>query len=636
MSVTILIVEDENIVAKDIRRTLQSLGYEVPEAVATGEAALERAEQLRPDLVLMDIVLRGEMDGIQAAEIIRQRWETPVIYLTAHADPATLRRAKITEPFGYVLKPFEERDLHTTIEMALYKHAMEQKLRENQRWLYVTLNSIGDAVVATDIEGRTVFINPVAQRLTGWSAADAVGRPIADIFQIINEHSREAVESPVTKVLREGLTLGLANHTLLIARDGSERPIDDSGAPIQDAQGQILGAVLVFRDITERRELERALAQQAADLAEADRRKNEFLAMLSHELRNPLAAVCSALELVRCGAGEEDRKMAHDIMERQTQHMVRMVHDLLDVSRVVRGRIELRKEPVDLASAVGHAIEESQGLIQGRRHQLNVALPAETLWVEADRVRLAQMIANLLDNAAKYTADGGQIGLTARADGPMAEIRVRDNGVGISQEMLPRVFDLFAQADRSLDRSQGGLGVGLAVVRTLADMQGGTVEAHSAGLGQGSEFVLRLPLSAVPASSHGPSWQPSPVDPRRILVVDDNQGAAQVLQKLLTRTWGHEVLIAHDGTTALQLAKTFRPDLVLLDIGLPGMNGYEVARHLRHQPETTRAMLVALSGYSQEESGDGQAETNFDTYLVKPASLTSLEPLFNLARRNDA
>ncbi|HEY5313207.1 MAG TPA: response regulator [Pirellulales bacterium] len=632
MTIKILVVEDENIVAKDIRRTLQGLGYEVPETVATGEEALERAERLRPDLVLMDIALRGAMDGIEAADRIRKRWETPVIYLTAHADPGTLRRAKITEPFGYVLKPFEERDLHTTIEMALYKHSMEKQLRESQRWLYVTLNSIGDAVIATDLEGRTVFINPVAQQLTGWNATEAVGRPMAEIFRIVNEYSREPVENPVTKVLRDGVIVGLANHTLLIARDGRERAIDDSGAPIQDAHGQILGAVLVFRDITERRQLERTLTQQAADLAEADRRKNEFLAMLSHELRNPLAAVCGALELVRSGLGEEDCRMAHDIMERQTQHMVRMVHDLLDVSRVARGHIELRKEPVDLATAVQHAIEESQRLIQSRGHQLTVSLPAEPMWIEADRVRLAQMIANLLDNAAKYTAEGGQIWLTAQANGVLAEVRVRDNGIGISPEMLPRVFDLFSQADCSLDRSQGGLGVGLAVVRTLAEMQGGAVEAHSTGLGQGSEFILRLPLSATPASNVEQCWKPSRVDPRRILVVDDNKGAAEVLQMLLTRTWGHEVRVAHDGTTALQLAKTFRPDLVLLDIGLPGMNGYEVARHLRRQPETTQATLVALSGYSQDESRGPAAETHFDTYLVKPASLTSLEPLFHLAR----
>jgi two-component system CheB/CheR fusion protein len=456
---------------------------------------------------------------------------------------------------------------------------------------------------------------------------------MADVFRIINEYSREPVENPVTKVLRDGVTVGLANHTLLIARDGTERPIDDSGAPIQDAQGQILGAVLVFRDIAERRRLERTLVQQAADLAEADRRKNEFLAMLSHELRNPLAAVCSALELVRCGLGQDDFQMAHEIMERQTQHMVRLVHDLLDVSRVVRGHIELRKEPVELAAAMQHAIEEAQRLIRDRGHQLTLSLPAEPMWVEADRVRLAQMIANLLDNAAKYTVPGGQIWLTAEPSGDMAEVRVRDNGVGISPEMLPRVFDLFSQADCSLDRSQGGLGVGLAVVRTLAEMQAGTVEARSAGLGQGSEFVLRIPLSTTHPSKDDQRWKPAAVDPRRILVVDDNRGAAQVLQMLLTRTWGHQVLVAHDGMTALQMAKTFRPDLVLLDIGLPGMNGYEVARHLRHQPETTKAMLVALSGYSQEESPGEAGETNFDTYLVKPASLTSLEPLFTQARR---
>ncbi|HEX4148188.1 MAG TPA: ATP-binding protein, partial [Pirellulales bacterium] len=506
MTVKILVVEDENIVAKDIRRTLLNLGYDVPEPVASGEAALEQVEQLRPAAVLMDIVLRGAMDGVEAAEIIRRRWSTPVIYLTAHADPATLQRAKITEPFGYVLKPFEERDLHTTIEMALYKHDMERKLVESQRWLYVTLNSIGDAVIATDTRGHLVFINRVAQQLTGWNAEDAIGRPMHEVFQIINEYSGQPVENPVTKVLRDGITVGLANHTLLIARDGSQRPIDDSGAPIQDEHGDVLGAVLVFRDITERRQLEKALERQTADMAEADRRKDEFLAMLSHELRNPLAAVCSALELVRAGVGPDEVQIAHEIMERQTQHMVRLVHDLLDASRVMRGHIELRQEPVELRSAVQHAIEESQRLIRERGHQLTVALPAEPIWLEADSVRLAQIFANLLDNAAKYTAHGGQICLNAAPSGEQVEIRVRDNGMGMAPEMLPRVFDLFSQADQSLDRSQGGLGVGLAVVRTLVEMHGGTVVARSAGLGQGSEFLLRLPRSPDSRKQHPVQW----------------------------------------------------------------------------------------------------------------------------------
>ncbi|MDP2799885.1 MAG: response regulator, partial [Deltaproteobacteria bacterium] len=261
----ILVVEDEGIVAEDIRRSLQNLGYTVSAVVSSGQEAVKKAEEYKPDLVLMDIVLKGEIDGIEAANQIRLCFNIPVVYLTAYADERTMDRAKVTEPFGYIVKPFEDRELRMTIEMALYKHKTENKLREREEWLSTTLGSIGDAVIATDAHGHIRFMNPVAESLTGWKEGDAAGKSLTEVFNIIHEETRKLVESPVTKVLRKGVVVGLANHTLLVARDGAEIPIDDSGAPSRDAKGDIIGIVLVFRDIRERRKAER-------DLQESERR----------------------------------------------------------------------------------------------------------------------------------------------------------------------------------------------------------------------------------------------------------------------------------------------------------------------------------------------------------------------------
>ncbi|MBW2020734.1 MAG: PAS domain S-box protein, partial [Deltaproteobacteria bacterium] len=257
----ILVVEDKGIVAEDIQRSLQALGYGVSGVASSGEEAIKKAEETRPDLVLMDIMLQGELNGIEAADQIRSRFNIPIIYLTAYADDKTLERAKITEPFGYIIKPFEDRELHTTVEMALYKHEMETKLKEREEWLFTTLASIGDAVIATGTTGSVTFMNAVAQSLTGWKQEDAEGKPLKEVFHIINEKTRKLVEDPVTKVLREGVIVGLANHTVLIAKDGTETPIDDSGAPVRDDKGNIMGVVLVFRDITERRKAEEALRE---------------------------------------------------------------------------------------------------------------------------------------------------------------------------------------------------------------------------------------------------------------------------------------------------------------------------------------------------------------------------------------
>jgi signal transduction histidine kinase/CheY-like chemotaxis protein len=390
------------------------------------------------------------------------------------------------------------------------------------------------------------------------------------------------------------------------------------------------GVVCYFIDISERMRMSSELRQYAAELSESDRRKNEFLAMLAHELRNPLAPIRNSLQVLRLTEGNgKDIQAASDMIEWQVGQMVRLVDDLLDVSRVSRGKIELRVGRIELASALHHTIEAAQSHYANMERELTVTLPVQPIYLIADPTRLAQVVGNLLNNACKFTDKGGQTWLTIEREGEQAVIRVRDNGIGIAADQLHRIFEMFVQIDTSLERSQSGLGIGLTLVKTLAEMHDGTVAVHSAGLGQGSEFVVRLPIS-VAAS------QPSPPEPtgsepaikpaRRILVVDDNQNAATWLARLLQVT-GNETHTAYDGVEAVEAALTFRPDVVLLDIGLPKLNGYEAARKIREQPWGKRMVLVALTGWGQEDDRQKSREAGFNGHMVKPVDHAELMKL---------
>jgi PAS domain S-box-containing protein len=372
-------------------------------------------------------------------------------------------------------------------------------------------------------------------------------------------------------------------------------------------------------------------------LRDADRRKDEFLAMLAHELRNPLAPIRSSLQILKMpGLDAATVERTQGMMERQVQHLVRLVDDLLDVSRVMRGKITLHRERVELATIVARAVETAQPLIEAQGHELIIGLPDESLPLEGDPVRLAQVVGNLLTNAAKYTEPKGSIWLTAQREGGEAVLRVRDTGIGIAPDMLPRIFDLFVQVDHAATRSQGGLGIGLTLVKKLVAMHGGTVEARSAGLKKGSEFVVRLPLST--------RRQEPPSDDRlrqcdlpsglRLLVVDDNQDAADSLA-LLLRLQGHEVRVAHGGPAALEVLKSYRPEMIFLDIGMPGMDGCEVARRLRQTPGLETVVLVALTGWGQQEDRRRTAEAGFDHHLVKPPEPQALENLLIGRKRRD-
>jgi PAS domain S-box-containing protein len=365
------------------------------------------------------------------------------------------------------------------------------------------------------------------------------------------------------------------------------------------------------------------------ELRDSDRRKDEFLATLAHELRNPLAPIRNALQILKMPRVDpETIERSREMMERQVHHLVRLVDDLLDVSRVMRGKIELRKERVEVASVFARAVETVQPLVDSRGHQLSVQLPTDSLIIDVDPVRLGQVVGNLLTNAAKYMEPNGHIWLTAEQVDGVAVLRVRDNGIGIAKEMLPRIFELFVQVDHASTKAQGGLGIGLTLVKNLVEMHNGTVEAYSEGLGRGSEFVIRLPIPTQQlevdqpkADSSGDRIHPSGY---RLLVVDDNQDAAMTLAMLL-KLQGHEVQVAHSGPAAIEMTQTFSPDLVFLDIGMPGMDGYEVARRLRQQPSTEKVVLTALTGWGQKEDRRRTTEAGFDHHLVKPPDPKALE-----------
>ena len=384
---------------------------------------------------------------------------------------------------------------------------------------------------------------------------------------------------------------------------------------------------IIFNDITVRRQAELQTLEQAKVLAELDRRKDEFLAMLGHELRNPLAPIASAVRLLRLQKNETPmQRQACAIIERQVGQLNHLVDDLLEVSRITTGRVQLRREQVAVSDIVERAVETAQPLITQNRHQLTVQLPAQPVWLHADAARLEQVVVNLLTNAAKYTDEGGCIELGVQQDGPDAVLRVRDTGIGIAPDLLPHVFDLFTQAERSLDRSQGGLGIGLCLVQRLVDLHGGTVTAHSVQ-GQGSEFVVRLPALLTWVSPPAPLLA-APMGPFekhcRVLVVDDNVDAAQTLAMLLEFS-GYEVRMAHDGLSAVEAALAWRPDAALLDIGLPGLSGYGVARRIRLEATLQGMVLIALTGYGQETDRQLSREAGFDHHLAKPADFDVLE-----------
>lgn len=492
-------------------------------------------------------------------------------------------------------------------------------LRLSEQRLATTIASIGDAVIATDASGKIERMNPVAEQLTGWTVQEALGQPLESVFRIINERTRQSVESPLVKVLRDGEPVALENHTLLIAKDGVERPIEDSGAPIRASDGSVAGVVLVFKDASERFGAERALQ-------EADRKKDEFLATLAHELRNPMAPIRNAVRLLGPDMPAAAQAQARDILERQSTQMAHLLDDLLDVSRISRGVIELRREVIDLRQIVQDVLAAQRSVLDRLHHEISVRLGEEPLTVVADPTRMHQVIGNLVQNAAKYTDPGGRIEVAAYLRGNSVVLCVSDTGVGLAQDSLARVFDIFVQIPAS-DRGRAGLGIGLAVVKHIVGLHDGTVEVDSAGLGQGSRFTVTLPRATGSASPLSrPADRPAPAVGRNsptVLLVDDHPDIVESLS-LVLRASGFSVHTAEDGVVATQVAEALRPDLMIVDLGMPRMDGYEFARWLRQQPWGLHRRLIAVTGWGQTEDRHRTREAGFDDHVVKPVDPDAL------------
>jgi PAS domain S-box-containing protein len=481
-----------------------------------------------------------------------------------------------------------------------------------------------DAIFILDGDsGKITDANPYITKLLGYSHAEFLGK---ELWEIGLFRDIEASRLAYRELKRTGYIR--YEHLPLHTKDGRKVEVEFV-SNVYDVSGETVIQCNI-RDITERSRLERQTQEQAVALADINRRKDEFLAMLSHELRNPLSSILNAVYLLRLQRDEDlIQQQARNIIERQVGHLARLVDDLLEISRITVGSIQLRQERLDLRGIVDRAVETVRPVIDRRKHELLVTLPPEPVWLIADPTRLEQVIGNLLNNAVKYTDEGGRIWLTLEQESE-AVLRVRDAGIGIAPELLPHIFDLFTQADRASDRSQGGLGIGLTLVEKLVGMHGGTVTAFSAGLGLGSEFTIRLPL-AVPQfkpSLAAPIAEASEVisRPSRVLVVDDNLDAAESMATWLQLA-GHDVQTAYGGPAALEAAVAFRPTIVLLDIGLPGMDGHEVARLLRQTPGLDNAWLIALTGYGRKADIQLSEDAGFDHHLVKPADPQKLRAL---------
>jgi hypothetical protein len=532
----ILIVEDENIVAFNIQKRLEELGYTVVAVIPSGEAAIQKVAENYPDLVLMDIKLKGRVDGIEAAEQIRSQFPIPVVYLTAYTDEETLNRAKLTEPYGYILKPFEARDLGTTIEVALYKHQIEQQLREREHWLATTLKSIGDAVIATDSQGLVTFMNPVAEALTRWKQEEVLGNDVTQVFHAINETTREIVENPVKLALEQGVTVGLSNHTLLITKDGSEIPIDDCAAPIKNDAGSILGAVLVFYDVTEQQQakallqktnkelevrvedsiaqLRQANEQLRAEIAQRKRLENELRAALekerelnelksrivatvSHEYRTPLTTILSSVDILEHYDSRltPDKKKKHfQRIQTSIQYLTKLVNDMLFVNQAEAGNLEFNPAPLDVEKLTSELVTEFHNQADNQ-HSIVFEYQGACTNAVLDKKLLGVILTNLLSNSVKYSRQNSQIRLELIGSPNQVVFRISDQGIGIPPAEQSQLFNPFFRGSNI--GVTPGVGLGLVIVKECVDLHGGEISVDSE-VGRGTTFTVILPLPQQP------------------------------------------------------------------------------------------------------------------------------------------
>jgi PAS domain S-box-containing protein len=616
----ILIADGDEAKRSAVAHTLREAGYTTTEA-ATGADALRQAPAAA--LVVCGVRL-PDIDGFEVCRQLKASPPTasiPVLQLSiAFASPDSQVQGLDTGADAFLTDLSEPAVFLATVRSLLRLRRAEADRRASEEQFRALVESVRDyAIFRIDPEGRVTTWNTGVRRVLGFDEAEFVGMDSRGVFP---PEDRSALV-PEREMAQAALTGSASNDRWMVKRDGTRFFATGTTSAVRDEGGQLLGFTKVMRDQTDQKRAEEALQQ-------ADRRKDEFLAMLGHELRNPLAPIRNALFLMKLRGSKDpaDVERLRAMMDRQISHIARLVDDLLDVSRITRGKIEIRTEAVDVRQTVTDAVEAVRPFVDERQLALDVSVPPDPVWVQADPVRLEQVFANLLHNAAKYTEPGGRVSIAAELeDRGHVVIRVTDTGIGIRPELIDRIFDMFTQGDRVSGRLKEGLGLGLTLVRSLVEMHGGQVSASSPGPGRGSEFRVRLPLAG--ARAEGAAGPPTgPGRPLRVLVVDDNKDAADSLQMVLEQQGGHTVCVAYDGPAAVHAVNDFLPDVALLDIGLPkGVDGYEVARRLRALPGLERLPVVALTGYGRPEDRRRSGEAGFTAHLVKPVDPTELREL---------
>jgi signal transduction histidine kinase/DNA-binding response OmpR family regulator len=636
--------------------------------VRSGAEALREVLQREFAVILLDVNM-PDIDGFETATLIRRykrSAHTPIIFITAYADEPQTTRGYSLGAVDYILSPVVPEVLRSKVRVFVELHALQRRIAQQADERVALAASAAALQVAEESTRRSACLSDLSHALSGLLDVRVglhrlLGRVVPELAAqatvvLFDEQRRPqrvvrrtSGELPAVDV--EPATLSEAERARLTA--AVEAPADDAFV-LRDGE-RPLGVLLtagatplgraVLDEVATRAAIAFATAQLYQDLQEeiaerrraearleeANRRKDEFLAMLSHELRNPLAPIANAVEVIRRIGGHDSKlRWATDITDRQVRQLTRLVDELLDVARISQGKIVLQKTPLDLSALIQQSVELQRPQLAARQQSLTQALPSQPVWVQGDAARLQQVINNLLSNAIKYTHEGGNLHIALAVEQGRAVITVRDNGIGIEAELLPRVFDLFEQGARTLDRNQGGLGVGLTLVQRLVRLHGGHVEAFSAGPARGAEFRVYLPcLQAVedlPAPDHAPAGDAAPR--RRILLVEDNVDVADTTALMLTMS-GHTVRVTRDGLQALSTAAEFAPEIVLLDIGLPLLDGYEVARRLRALPALQRARIVALTGYGQPADRQRGREAGFDEHVLKPVDPAVLAALID-------
>nr|WP_277988843.1 response regulator [Ramlibacter ginsenosidimutans] len=643
------------------RTILDELGQNIVSA-RSGQEALKYILEMEFAVILLDVNM-PDIDGLETASLIRnykKSAQTPIVFITAYVDELQARRGYALGAVDYIPSPVVPEVLRSKVRVFVELFRMNRQLQKQAAQREELARSEAARAAAEEAIQRADFLAEASRTLSRSLNLDDTTAAVLDLcVPVLAERAILGIPDKEGGVRRldmhpapsvddaEAFTpeLRAAADQVIRTRQFYLWRRDERAAAIfpLTAGDEIRGAlallgpaaqfdsarIALMREFASRASIAMENARLYSAVQEADRRKNEFLAMLAHELRNPLAPIRNAVHIL-ASAQELPPKLAwaRDVIGRQADHMARLIDDLLDVSRIVQGKVAVKLEKLQLASLIERSVEASSPRLGAREQVLDVVLPKQSIELEGDSVRLSQVLSNLINNASKFSPPRSRIRLEASYEEGELRLSVKDEGAGIAAEFLPHMFDLFAQADQSLDRSQGGLGIGLTLVKHLVELHGGRVWAASEGLGKGAEVSIALPAQvggeaepALPGVLHQPVDVPS--GGSRILVVDDLQASAETLSTLLQME-GFQVRVAHDGQEALSIAREFQPNVVLLDIGLPGMNGFEVAYGLRKQPESRDALLIALTGYGEAESRSRSAQAGFDFHMVKPADVNLL------------